>query len=251
MDDLEFLNLDTVYSQNVNPFNALFTLPNPFRKVKNIYLKSIELPLAFNNVRDNINFFTINTRLVVGEAYTRATIQLANKYYTDINTLLSDINTQLANNNLSAITFQISNNIVSISNPINYQYYFSSVTKLLGTILGFDSSTLPISAGGATYYNSTASRVYNLNYDNYISLYLTNIPHNSKSANLLSSFKIPLNSSGNIIYFNSENISFSQYITITDQNFVVDKLQIVVYDRFGNNIFNAFDYSMTLAFSFY
>ena len=66
MDDLEFLNLDTVYSQNINPFNALFTLSNPFRKVKNIYLKSIELPIAFNNIRENFNYFTIYTKRVAG-----------------------------------------------------------------------------------------------------------------------------------------------------------------------------------------
>ena len=131
-----------------------------------------------------------------------------------------------------------------------YRYYFTT-SNLLNIILGFTSSTT-LSAVNTTGTTLTAIRQPNLNFDNYISLFIKNIPHNSSSSNQLISFKIPLNGSGNIVYFNSENISFSQYITITDQNLVVDKLQIVVYDRFGNQLTNnGFDYSLTVGFSFY
>jgi hypothetical protein len=186
-----------------------------------------------------------------GNSYTNTTITLSNKNYTDIDSLLTDINMLLASRSIN-LSFELnSSNLVQIVKTRTINRYYFITSNLLNIILGFTSSTA-LSAVNTTGAILTAIRQPNLNFDNYISLFIKNIPHNSSSSNQLISFKIPLNGSGNIIYFNSENISFSQYITITDQNLVVDKLQIVVYDRFGNQLTNnGFDYSLTVGFSFY
>jgi hypothetical protein len=251
---MEFINLDTNYSTTTDSFNANFNLSNPLRKVENIYLKSVELPIGFTNVRTNFNSFVINLSLSpTSPSFGPATITLANKNYTDINSLLTDINTALAARNTNLLFRLNSNNLVEIVRTgIINKYYFTS-SNLLNIILGFTNSaylsTVILTTETVTV---TANRQPNLNFDNYISLFIKNIPHKSSSSNQLISFKIPLNSSGNIVYFNSENVSFSQYITITDKNLVVDKLQIVVYDRFGNQLTNnGYDYSLTIGFSFY
>jgi hypothetical protein len=249
---MEFINLDTNYSTTTDSFNANFNLSNPLRKVEKIYLKSVELPIGFTNVRTNFNSFVISiSTTATNSVYVNTTITLTNKNYTDINSLLTDINTLLTARNIN-LSFQLnSNNLIQIVKTGTINRYYFTTSNLLNIILGFTTSTA-LSAVNTTGATITAIRQPNLNFDNYISLFIKNIPHNSSSSNQLISFKIPLNSSGNIVYFNSENISFSQYITITDQNLVVDKLSIVVYDRFGNQLTNnGFDYSLTVGFSFY
>jgi hypothetical protein len=251
---MEFINLDTHYSTTTDSFNANFNLSNPLRKVEKIYLKSVELPIGFTNVRTNFNSFVISiSNTSYGSTYTSTTITLTNKNYTDINSLLTDINTLLTSSNIN-LSFELnSDNLVQIVKTGTINKYYFTTSNLLNIILGFTSSTtLSTIIFTTSTVTITAIRQPNLNFDNYISLFIKNIPHNSSSSNQLISFKIPLNGSGNIVYFNSENISFSQYITITDQNLVVDKLSIVVYDRFGNQLTNnGFDYSLTVGFSFY
>jgi hypothetical protein len=65
-------------------------------------------------------------------------------------------------------------------------------------------------------------------------------------------FKIPFNATNGSIYYEAENISFCQYSLITDKNFILNKLQIQVYDQFNYLLDNnGFDWSFTLAFEFY
>ena len=79
-----------------NSFNCDFSLPTVKKNVKKIHLKSIELPLAFCNVRGNSNLNTIViATTLVGSVYSGFyNIALSDKIYKDINTLLNDINTQ-------------------------------------------------------------------------------------------------------------------------------------------------------------
>ena len=252
---MEFINLDTNYSTTTDSFNANFNLSNPLRKVEKIYLKSVELPIGFTNVRTNFNSFVISISTTpTSNAFVNTTITLPNKNYTDINSLLTDINERFFSRAIN-ISFQLdsNNNLVKIGKIGLINKYYFTTSNLLNIILGFtNSTTLSTVIAPISSEIITAIRQPNLNFDNYISLFIKNIPHNSSSSNQLISFKIPLNGSGNIVYFNSENISFSQYITITDPKMVVDKLSIVVYDRFGNQLTNnGFDYSLTVGFSFY
>ena len=54
-----------------------------------------------------------------------------------------------------------------------------------------------------------------------------------------------------IIYI-ADNISYSHYIEITDENFILNNLQIQVYDQFNNILNNrGMHWSFTLAFQFH
>ena len=43
-------NYNSVYN---DPYNTSFTLQEPLHNIKKVYLKSIEMPINFTNVRDN------------------------------------------------------------------------------------------------------------------------------------------------------------------------------------------------------
>jgi len=235
MDILHFDTLDSNYIKNC--YNTTFRLFNPLRNIKNIYLKSLEMPVVFDNIRSdntsNIITLKINNTVV--------NVNLDTKNYNNINTLLSDINTKLVATN---ITFTISNGIVSINIPI-----ISNVTiensVLVNTVLGFPKDTP---------YNSTnkitALSHYTLNYDNYLSLYLDIPSSNNASSNKLISFKIPLNAIENMVFYLGDNNTFSQCIKISDPNYVLSQFRITVYDRFGYTISQCLDYTFTLGIEY-
>jgi hypothetical protein len=62
--NLQILHFDTIgqwsvqtptsafYKTGFHPFNLTLSLPNQISKVKKIYLKSVELPVGFTNIRD-------------------------------------------------------------------------------------------------------------------------------------------------------------------------------------------------------
>ena len=80
----------------------------------------------------------------------------------------------------------------------------------------------------------------------------TNLPLNTTTNSLIAcSFKIPLNSSQNVIYFNSENSSFTQDINFNDVNYIINKLDVIITDRYANSInSNGLDYSFSLGIEF-
>ena len=57
--NLTFLNFDTNLITTSNPFDSKFMLSDPLRRIKKIYLISVELPINFYNVRSKFNSFTI------------------------------------------------------------------------------------------------------------------------------------------------------------------------------------------------
>jgi hypothetical protein len=111
---------------------------------------------------------------------------------------------------------------------------------------------IQIIANNLTLSTTTFSNPFNINYDTYLNMTLQNIPvvttnHNQKPC----TFKIPLNSQGNIVYLNGESNSFDQVATIDNSSFVLDKLTVVFTDRRGNPIQpNYGNYSFSLGFEF-
>jgi hypothetical protein len=63
MSNLTFLHFDTTLRDNKNadPFSSTFTLANPLKKIKKIYLKSVEMPIGFYNIRQNYIFSFVIT----------------------------------------------------------------------------------------------------------------------------------------------------------------------------------------------
>jgi hypothetical protein len=99
-----------------------------------------------------------------------------------------------------------------------------------------------------------ANNNFLLNVDNYINIYFSNIPcisHNNYGG-VMSSFKLPLNCTSNVVYYNAENQSFSQYIEITDMHYVLTNFNVKILDRFGYIIpSQGLDYSFTLGIEYF
>ena len=235
MDILHFDTIDSTYNQNC--YNTLFRLFNPLRNIKNIYLKSLEMPITFDNIRNDNNSNAISLRVNNNVIYA----SLSTKNYTNINTLLSDINAALVSSN---ITFTIVDGIVSINFPIIATIRIEN-TVLMNYVLGFPKNTIYSSTNKVTATNN-----YNLNYDNYLSLYLDIPSSNNASSNKKISFKIPLNALENMVFYLGDNSTFSQSIKISDPNFVLAQFQITVFDRFGYNISQCLDYTFTLGIEY-
>ena len=103
---------------------------------------------------------------------------------------------------------------------------------MLSNILGFSGSE-------NNFTPITSTNLYNLNPDLCLYLYFPNIPHkNTHFNNQLISFKIPVTSGYQSIEFNQENVNFAQYIELHDSTFILNKIELIIYDREGNYIDN-------------
>jgi len=241
---IEFLHFDTLLGKynNNSVYDCSFVLSNPIRNIQNIYLKSLEIPISFNNIRasNSTNTFQIT---VLTSTYT---ITIDENNYTSITTLLNDINTKL-HLVLPNITFGLNMKnkvIITLTGyPSNTTIQFNK-SRLLNIILGFTS---------LSYINNiTAENNYLLAYDNYISMFIQDIPVKSSSfTTQLISFKIPLNAVNGVVYYLQELNSFSQSVEFTYKNYVLSNLIIVIFDRFGIQLTNGLDYSFSLAVSYY
>ena len=239
-DELEYFHFDSINSiYNTDCYDTTFYLNNSIRNVNRIYLKSLEMGIGFNNIRVN-NGSSVLTLIINAISYTNT---ISDNTFSSINDLWAALNTAFT------------------ACPIRPTFTASSITQKI-TITLASSTSITVVAGVLAQYilgfraaqtNTGLSIVstnnFNLAIDNYISMYIVNIPYKSTSAlNQLVSFKIPLNAVGNTIYYMAENMSFSQYITITDSNFVLNSLRIHIYDRFGKIIkSNGLDYTFSFA----
>ena len=234
---------------NDHPFSLTFNLPTQMSNLKKIYLKSIELPVGFTNIRaeNHSNTLTISvntiscTITIPPQSYT--IIQLINA----INNAIVDSNIYTDDNSNLLPIFSINGQVINVTatNSIFASILFTSNTILTTVILGF------------SYYfqnplsnNITAPANYNIYYDTYLCMYFPYVNHKSSSVNLGQiSFKIPYNGYQNSIFYSVENTQFSQYIELTEENFVLGSLKIVVNDKYGYNINNnGLDWSFTLGF---
>ena len=246
IDTLHFDTLLGTYNNN-SVYDCTFTLSNPLRNVQKIYLKSIEMPISFNNIRasNGTNVFVIT---IHGNGFTTRRPVLINEFNcTTITSLLTAINEQL-NIVLPSVSFHSVDKYVYLKLtelPNNTVVNFLP-SKLLSVILGFTQLSYTVTN------EIKADNSYLLAYDNYISLYLQDIPVKSTGySNQLISYKIPLNAVNGIVYYLQELNSFSQCVEITDKNYILNRLRVVVYDRFGLPITNGLDYSFSLAVNYH
>ena len=130
----------------------------------------------------------------------------------------------------------------SSSFPVGYlQMTHAGHITMLSNILGFNGTE-------TDHVLIRSTNLYNLNPDTCLYLYFPNIPHkNTHFNNQLMSFKIPVTSGYQAIEFNQENVNFAQYIELYDSTFILNKIQLIVYDRQGNYIDNNnYDFTFTL-----
>ena len=220
-----------------------------FRKVKRVYLSSVEFPVGFSNVRtgctDTLKY------ILNGTTYT---IVLPEKNYVTIASLITDLNNQMIM--LTPVGSPILNVNYLQPNRLMFNFVgtaptsFSIIdTNLSKYILGFrglyDGFTNTV--GYAQTYMALNSN-WNLNFDNYISLYIPTLGSSSSMSNQLQTYKVPLNTVTNQVYFYQEGSSFRQWVDITDVNFTMSDFTVVVYDKFGLNLNpNGLDFSFSLS----
>lgn len=72
---------------------------------------------------------------------------------------------------------------------------------------------------------------------------------NNNISNTVCNFKIPLNASNGMVYFENEFSNLSQYVYNGDRALRLSSLKIQLNDRFGNALYqNNNDFSFTLGF---
>ena len=241
----EIIHLDSIYSQYVQPsndcFNARFVLDKPIENASRIYLKSLEMAINFNNIRNvgTMNQIIMSTNL--GNTYT---VTIAQGNYTTMSSLLTVINNAFVGVIPSTtVTFSVSGNTISVSATSSTITSFALKETILSKyILGFRN----VSFSGLT---ASASVNYVLNIDNYILMYINNVSsdNTSSNGNIFSSFKIPLNAINGVIYYYSDQIGLKQYIRLLNSTQRISYLNVSILDRFGNVLIaNNSDYSFSL-----
>ena len=235
-----------------NPFNLTFKLPSQLRNIKKIYLKSVELPVGFTNIRSENQSDT----LTIAINSISCTIKITSQNYI-MSTLIDAINKAIVDSNIYINEhsnylpiFSISGqNIVITTKLLLADIRFLSNTILTSVILGF-----PYNYSISLLNNSiTSPSFYNLSYDTYLILNLPYVNHKSTSIDGKPiSFKIPYSGSSNNIFFSAENTQFTQYIELTEDTFTLGNLKITVFDKYGFQLDNnGLDWSFSLQFLFH
>ena len=249
MSNTEILHFDSIHSLYVSPqndpFNSKFHIDKQLNNVSRIFLKSLEMPINFYNIRNGLNIITIKTNL--NNVYS-VSIQQAN--YTTITSLLTIIN--------NAFVGVIPSTTITFSTDSSNTYCICSVTSSTITSFSFVDTVLSkyiLGFRNATHgsLTVTAPTCYLLDVDHYVTMYLSNIPCDNtfSNGNLLMSFKIPLNATNGLIYYQAENSSFTQYVNMLKTHQTITYFIVTIYDRFGNVILNNnADYSFSLGIEY-
>lgn len=280
MSHFKFLNLDskdsaysTIQSTNTftfnstnsttecpNSYNTEWTLRVPIQNPKRIWLKSVELPIGFANVRKNngsntlvistLPDFNLMSPFIWGESYFTASIP--DKIYTSIESLLDDLNIAFntAYSPVASFTFSLNaDGFVMVQSSTFFTPLYLKPGILANTILGFD----PSNAYNDPAYSSIASArcaksMFLLNPDNYINLFISNLSSTDCNNNgVPSSFKIPLFQTNGTVQYSGSNAGFDQSLPVNSVN-VINKISIQITDRWGFSICSrGLDYSLTLA----
>jgi len=234
----QLLHLDSIDGiQNYDPilktyhcYNTNILINKPISNIKEISLKSIEMPLFFNNIRTANNSNIFSFEFTFGNIIS-ISCSIPESNYISINSLLDALNISIATQleiyvDVSVVLTSTDNYYITLTHNLSYLKLTKNI--LTNNILGFKSDT----------YNTqtiTTTNFYCLNIDNYINLYITNLNSGSDTnANgRLLTFKIVLNAvNGQILYLGESN-TFIQTISITDPYFVLNSLNIIILDRFG------------------
>ena len=268
------VNVNNTSGNSRNSFHANFKLSERFTKIKKISLTSLELPIGFNNIRsgsNNIFSFVINN--------VRYNILINAINYTTIDSLILEINAKLnmyvfqpfvivlsvvvATNRIRIgisgtrpITFTIIDTNLSLY-ILGFRSEFDKLvdmgtetitytTIVNGMISTISQTSFPTATSPYYYLASTSS--YNLNADNYISLYVPQFAGCVSDMNgLNTTFKIPMNCIYGMTYFFQKNLNFEQELEIRDKNMILNEMTIIVFDRYGKNVENnGLDYSLSL-----
>lgn len=234
MSQSSLIFLDSIYGNRVydanntsgnvlTPFNTSFTLNTQFRNIKKFSLESIELGCGFPSIRSgSTNYLIININSV---AYTLTIPESNYSTITAVVQALNNVTSSIISASGQTLLFTVtSNNFIQITS--NAASLSLTPTNMSKYILGFQ--TTDIISGG--YLTATGN--YNLNPDNYLVIFIPQIGSVNVSA-LKTTFKLPLNSITNQIYYFSSGYGFKQEIVNTNSSLILNQLNVMFYDRFG------------------
>lgn len=250
--------LDT-YSANKptnDSFNVSFPLRTAVYNIKSISLKSLELPIFLFNFKSGNSSttfsFNFNYPSYNGVGFTQRSVSLIPGNYS-VAGLISALNSKISSEILSTIPgFSLS---LSAQTSAAFGLTICRISTNAAA-LNLDNTLLINQALGYSTNRSTTSLSFdsqspiNVNLDTCIFMSISNLPvTNNNLSSLVSlppyTFKIPLNNfTNNIIYFN--DTSQLQTIYFNNNSFVLDRLDIKIYDRYGNLLYGYYDYTMGL-----
>ena len=268
MSQFKYLNLDSkdsVYNTNQtnntfqfnansttdcpNSYNIEWTLRVPIQNPKRIWLRSVELPIGFSNIRSNngSNTMTISTSSTFASG--NYTITLTDKIYTSLSSLITDLNTAFAPNFIFSIK---TDGFIMVQSPTiaSGTIIYVKPSILANTVLGFDSTNIYIDPNYNTPTLPTrcGKSIGLLNPDNYVNMWITNLSSSDTNNNgVPSSFKIPVSQINGTVMYSGSNAGYDAYIPVNTVN-VINKINVVITDRYGFNICSrGLDWSCTLA----
>jgi hypothetical protein len=230
-----------VTKTNSNPFQCQVLLGNRHRTFKSVALKNAQIPLGYYNVRAPYNTITVTPSGGVATVYTltpgnySTTTAFASALNSAVNPtggLMSALGTWSFITNTSQVQYTGTN--ITIVIPPNLSY------PTVPSLLGF-TSTQTLTGTTLVGVNS-----YILNFDTYINIWIENLGTSSLEPAQIT-YKIPVSVQNGSILQWAENTQHEQILMVTDNAARVDRLNVMVVDRFGqplNN--NGLDWSFTL-----
>jgi hypothetical protein len=256
-----FLDNNSNFGDNILPSmsknSALYarhTLQSAIKNIRKIYLKSVEMPILFNNIRQGKSDRYSSDRFIAtfektGVTKTITAVINETLVYDDLDAILTKLNTELTNecNPDFYPVVSVYNNSRNLMLTCSEAETITFTDTLLSRdMLGFnnDFTMAELTAQGVWL----AFDRYNINLDNYVNIFIENVPiENNNVSPVNSSFKLPINGIlGDVMYY-TDSEYFEQSVNIIDPHYVLKTLDILITDRFGNRIYGYnTDYSLSL-----
>jgi hypothetical protein len=220
-----------VTKTNGNPFQCQVLLGNRHRTVRTVALKNAQIPVNWYNVRAPYNTITINGTLytVTPGVYTQAS------FITAFNALITGT---LAIDGTTGIA-TITKTPTTVTVPTGLTY------PSLASLLGFTATQ---TLTGATSLAATVP-VTLFNQDTYVNIWIENLGTSSSEISQ-STFKVPIAlpvPQYNNVFYWAEQSQNEQVVCVTDSGARVDRLNIQVLDRYGQQLNNnGVDWALTL-----
>lgn len=224
---------------NGNPFQCQVLLGNRHRTFRMVSLKNAQIPIGFYNVRAPYNTINLNSTVytVIPGNYSSVTYLSALNAATSTAGNMSALGTWSFIGSTNQTQFIANSGNVTITFPTGLTY------PSMISLLGFVPTTTATTTVGPSFVSTYS---YILNFDHYINIWIENLGTSSLDPVQIT-YKMPVNvGSGSILHW-TENTQNEQVICVTDSAARVDRLNIIVNDRFGqplNN--NGLDWSFTL-----
>ena len=187
-------------------------------------------------------------------------LKMQNKSYIDVTYFLIDINALISSNiilNIGEIppifSFSSQLNKLVVKTTLNTSqilfYNEGVILYYLGTINPLVYNKINTETVGTYLYSYDLLYCYNLCFDIYLSMHISNLNIDSCNNNGNPvTYKICLDSITNTIHYNNENSSFIQSVKLP-HNTNISNLSIVFYDRYNNIVDNNnYDISFTLEY---